>query len=295
MAEKRKVIIKRDRKSGFCFGVNRAIEMAESNLTKNNTIVSLGDIVHNDTEINRLNKMGMKSVPEGEVEKIEEKKVLFRAHGEPPESYKKAKKRGLTIVDATCPVVLKLQQRVKIAWQQMEQENGQVVIFGQIGHAEIKGLLGHTNNKAIIVENEADIKKLNPKKRTILFSQTTKSYTDLEIITEKIKAHLNSEELLTMHNTICAQVGNRIPHLKKFAAFYDIIIFVAGSQSSNGKVLYEVCKKNNKESYLISNPNDIKKEWFTPRPHSIGICGATSTPHWLMKKTEEYLNDLLNE
>jgi 4-hydroxy-3-methylbut-2-enyl diphosphate reductase len=282
-----------DAKSGFCFGVTRAIQTAETHLLQEGALSSLGDIVHNEEEIKRLKDSGLHSIDLSELAATTSPKVLFRAHGEPPSSYKAVKAAGKEIVDATCPVVLKLQQRIKKAWQEVKTANGQIVIYGKKNHAEVVGLCGQTNNEAIVVQTPDDLKGVDPGKKTILFAQTTMSHSGLEEIELLLKTHLTNPENLSVHKTICAQVGNRVPHLKVFARQYDLIIFVGGKKSSNGKVLYEVCRSVNPQTYFISAIEEIQRSWFQPAPASIGICGATSTPQWLMENVAENIQSLL--
>jgi 4-hydroxy-3-methylbut-2-en-1-yl diphosphate reductase len=290
----KKIKIEIDKKSGFCFGVSRAVELAEKQLNSGIQLTCLGDIVHNEEEVDRLHKKGMQTVSPQSIDQLTTKTVLFRAHGEPPSSYKIMKSKGVSVIDATCPVVIKLQQRINAAWNNIEQKNGQIVIYGKSGHAEVIGLLGQTNNEALVVESINDIVKLAPEKYTELFSQTTMSYAGFEEIETAIKTHLNKPELLKTHRTICAQVGNRVPYLTDFSKNYDVIIFVGGAKSSNAKVLFEACKKNNDSSYFVSSCNEIKSDWFAANINSVGICGATSTPDWLMKDVSLKIESIVN-
>jgi 4-hydroxy-3-methylbut-2-enyl diphosphate reductase len=279
------VIIEIDQKSGFCFGVTNAIRKAEEMLDSNEILYSLGHIVHNELEVKRLQKLGLITISHDEFFKLRNCKVLIRAHGEPPSTYEYARQNNITLIDATCPVVLKLQQRVKQAAEQMQQENGQVVIFGHEGHAEVTGLAGQTNSTAIILESTEDSDKIDLNRPVVLFSQTTKSVEDFKKLTQSIREKSTSGKVET-HDTICRQVSNRVPHLEKFASRFDLIIFVGGRQSSNARVLFDVCKKQNKRSYFVFAPEDVQSEWFQD-VETVGICGATSTPQWLMEKVAE--------
>lgn len=282
-----------DSKSGFCFGVSKAIQIAEEHLQKESELTSLGDIVHNEEEIKRLQDKGLRSIGLAESASASSPKVLFRAHGEPPSSYETIKASGKQIIDATCPVVLKLQQRINKAWQELKTANGQILIYGKKNHAEVIGLCGHTNNEAIVVQTADDLKLVDPTKKTVLFAQTTMSHQGLEEIERLLRRHLSNPKDLSVHKTICAQVGNRVPHLKKFAKQHKLIIFVGGKKSSNGKVLYEVCRAANPHAYFVSGIEEIQPAWLYPAPTSIGICGATSTPKWLMENVAKEIEALL--
>ncbi len=273
-----------DSKSGFCFGVARAVMMAENELLNNESLYVLGDIVHNNEEILRLKKKGIKLISHQSLKSIKNGTVLFRAHGEPPLTYKLLKEKGSCIIDATCPVVLKLQERVRKSWLEMKKINGKIAIYGKEGHPEVTGLTGQTNQEAIIINSIDDIKLLDFGKPLELFSQTTMSYKGFEEIRLAILAKSDKNTHLKFHNTICAQVGNRAPHLKKFAVKFDVVIFVGGENSSNAKVLYNICKENNPNSYFVTSELTIDPTWFKTNVKSIGICGATSTPQWLMEK-----------
>lgn len=276
-----------DDKSGFCFGVVRAIRKAEEEIEHNETIYSLGDIVHNELEVERLNNKGMQTIGHSDLEKMKEGTVFFRAHGEPPESYKKIKEKGLKIIDATCPVVLKLQQRVCAAYKEMKEKKGQIAIYGKIGHAEVKGLSGQTNHEAIILEKEEDVRLIDPSRPVVLFSQTTKSPEVFKNIAEAIRRRALSDVEVKINDTICRQVSNRAPHLQKFAQKHDIVIFVGGAKSSNAQSLYKSCLAVNPQTHFISSAEDLQHLWFASGPRSVGVCGATSTPAWLMKVVAE--------
>ena len=284
------MIVEIDQKSGFCFGVLNAIGKAEETLNDESMLYSLGHIVHNDLEVMRLQEIGLKTIDHDEFFKLKDCKVLIRAHGEPPSTYEYARQNNITLIDATCPVVLKLQQRIKKAAETMSGENGQVVIFGHQGHAEVDGLAGQTNNTAIVIEDPDDISRIDPSRPVVVFSQTTKSVGDFRKLTQNIQKQ-TKPELMESHDTICRQVSNRVPHLEKFAERFDAIIFVGGLRSSNAQVLFDVCKKQNERSYFVSSPDDLQAEWFSGI-ENVGICGATSTPQWLMEKVAEKIGQL---
>ena len=279
------MIIEIDQKSGFCFGVVKAIGKAEETLQTEDLLYSLGHIVHNELEVKRLQELGLRTITHEEYFSLKDCKVLIRAHGEPPSTYEYARENNIALIDATCPVVLKLQQRVKKAAETMNSENGQLVIFGHIGHAEVAGLAGQTNEKAIIIDDPKDYWKLDPLRPVVVFSQTTKSVDDFRKLTQNIREQSQSGRVET-HDTICRQVSNRIDHLDQFAARFDVIIFAGGRQSSNAQVLFDVCKRQNERSYFVSTPEEVIPEWFTG-VETVGICGATSTPQWLMEKLAE--------
>lgn len=268
-----------DQHSGFCFGVVYAIEMAEEVLEEQGYLYCLGDIVHNDEEVNRLTKKGLRIIDHDELKSLFNEKVLIRAHGEPPSTYELAINNNLTLIDASCPVVLKLQNRIKNSFDKDET----IYIYGKHGHAEVIGLLGQTNNKAVVFQ---DIKELDlpslPKNLT-LYSQTTKSTDNFYKINEAFK---ESGIEVNTNDTICRQVSNRDKELRIFAEKFDRIIFVSGTKSSNGKVLYNVCKEKNANTYFVSNPDQVDINWFTQN-ETVGICGATSTPMWLMEQVKE--------
>lgn len=276
-----------DDKSGFCFGVVRAITKAEEEIGNNGTIYSLGDIVHNDLEVERLNNKGMQTIDHGDLENMKEGTVFFRAHGEPPESYQKIKEKGLNLIDATCPVVLKLQQKVRAAYEEMKEKKGQIAIYGKIGHAEVKGLSGQTNHEAIILEKEEDVRLIDPSRPVVLFSQTTKSPEVFKNIAAALQRRALSNVEVKINDTICRQVSNRAPHLQRFARKHDVVIFVGGAKSSNAQSLYKSCRAVNPQTHFISSPEDLQPLWFASRPRSVGVCGATSTPAWLMKIVAE--------
>lgn len=265
-----------DQNSGFCFGVVYAIEMAEDYLNENGTLYCLGDIVHNDKEVQRLENKGLRIIDHEDLKELKDTTVLIRAHGEPPETYRMALQNNIELIDASCPVVLKLQNRVRNAYE----EDAQIVIYGKPGHAEVNGLIGQTHQEAIIVTKEDDLDKIDFSRPISLFSQTTKSTEGFYKIKSLIEARSSA---FKANDTICRQVSNRDPQLRVFSTLYDVIIFVSGKKSSNGKVLYEVCKSVNPRSYFISEEAELEPYWFH-NCNSVGICGATSTPMWLMEK-----------
>ncbi len=279
-----------DRRSGFCFGVINAIKSAEGELKDANKLYSLGDIVHNEKEVERLENMGLESISKEKYFTLKDCKVLIRAHGEPPETYEYAKKNNIELIDATCPVVLTLQEKVKRSYDGKKDQNGQVVIYGKKGHAEIEGLNGQTNHNAIVIESKEEIEKLDPTRPVSLYSQTTKRIEDFYEVAELVKARIDPGVPLEIKDTICRQVSNRVPNLKKFAVNFDVIIFVAGKKSSNGQYLYTICKEENPKSYFISGIGEIDPEWFSGA-ESVGICGATSTPNWLMEDVQNWVKE----
>ncbi len=281
-----------DNKSGFCFGVVKAIEKAEEELEKGSTLYCLGDIVHNEEEVERLQRLGLVTVNYEQYNQLHNVKVLIRAHGEPPSTYETARKNNITLIDATCPVVLKLQSRIKKNYEELASEDGQIVIYGQTGHAEVKGLVGQTDGKAIVIEEEKDLDKIDFSKKVHLFSQTTKDLEHYHHLIEEISKRMVKKDDFKFSDTICRQVANRIPNIINFAQQNDVILFVGGKQSSNGKVLYEHCKSINPQTYYISDCKQVD-ELEIQKDKKIGICGATSTPKWLMdciaKRLEERL------
>jgi 4-hydroxy-3-methylbut-2-enyl diphosphate reductase len=276
--------------SGFCFGVVNAIRNAEKELTKDEELYCLGDIVHNSQEVARLQKKGLRTINHSDLKDMQNKKVLLRAHGEPPSTYETAQSNSIRIIDATCPVVLQLQKKIR---KYYNESNGkaQIVIFGKNGHAEVNGLVGQTEGTAIVIEKKSDLEQLDFNLPICLFSQTTMSVNDFQKIVEEIQARLDPNVNFKYSDTICRQVANRIPNIRKFAARHDLILFVAGAKSSNGKVLFAECKKANPNTVLISNSEDIHPEWLI-NTESIGICGATSTPKWLMEEVAETVKSL---
>lgn len=278
-----------DNGSGFCFGVTTAIKKAEEELAKGNTLYCLGDIVHNGQECERLKKMGLITINHEEFAQLHHVKVLLRAHGEPPATYELARKNQIEIIDATCPVVLRLQKRIKQEYDNTQNgRSKQIVIYGKNGHAEVLGLVGQTNGTAIVIENLEEANRLDFTKDIRLYSQTTKSVDEFWQIVEYIKAHISPEASFEYFDTICRQVANRMPNIREFAANHDLILFVCGRKSSNGKILYQECKQVNSNTYQIDQPNEIETQWLE-NAQSIGICGATSTPKWLMEDCKKVI------
>lgn len=272
-----------DEGSGFCFGVVTAIHKAEEELAKGVTLYCLGDIVHNSREVERLKTMGLITINHEEFKQLHNAKVLLRAHGEPPETYTIARENNIEIIDATCPVVLRLQKRIKQEYQEKDAEEKQIVIYGQNGHAEVLGLVGQTTGKAIVIEKLEEAKELDFSKSIRLYSQTTKSLDEFWEIVDYIKDHISPSATFEYYDTICRQVANRMPNLRTFAASHDLIFFVSGKKSSNGKMLFSECLKVNPNSHLIDNAEEIDDSLFHGIS-SIGVCGATSTPKWLMEQ-----------
>lgn len=270
-----------DKSSGFCFGVVYAIEMAEDILDNEGYLYCLGDIVHNDEEVERLTKRGLKIIDHEVLKNLRDEKVLIRAHGEAPSTYQLALENNLTLIDASCPVVLKLQNRIKNS----HDDDEQVLIFGKHGHAEVIGLQGQTDGKAIVFQDLAELDHVELPAKFTLYSQTTKSTDKFYHIKDEL---LSRGYEVKANDTICRQVSNRYEELEEFVSHYDRIVFVSGKKSSNGKVLYDVCKKHNDHSYFISNVEELDQTWFNEND-KVGICGATSTPMWLMEKVKAAL------
>jgi 4-hydroxy-3-methylbut-2-enyl diphosphate reductase len=287
------MIVEIDKKSGFCFGVINAIRAAENELSNSAYLYCLGDIVHNGMEVERLEKMGLKSISKEEYFTLKDCKVLIRAHGEPPETYDYAKQNNIELIDATCPVVLTLQEKVKKSYDSTVNLQGQIVIYGKKGHAEIEGLNGQTNQSAIIIESLAEIDKIDTTKPVSLYSQTTKRIEDFYQVAGLLKSKMQPGVQVEIKDTICRQVSNRVPNLKVFSKNYDVILFVAGRKSSNGQYLFSICKEENPNSFIISRTSEIQHEWFSG-VNSVGICGATSTPNWLMEEVADWVNTNFN-
>ena len=286
-----------DKNSGYCFGVEFAIKMAEDEMEHSEKLYCLGDIVHNDMEVRRLSEKGLVVIDREQLGQLTNCKVLIRAHGEPPETYRTAIENNIELIDASCPVVLKLQHRVKNAFDKMEREEGQIVIYGKKGHAEVIGLTGQTLEKAIVVMEDSDLEKIDFSRPVTLFSQTTKStkgfYEISRKIEDRIKAYKGELNQLdyNANDSICRQVSNREPQLQRFSAENDVILFVSGKKSSNGKALYQVCLSENPRSFFIENETELDRDWFSSAD-SVGICGATSTPMWLMEQVKSHLESL---
>jgi len=269
-----------DSHSGFCFGVTTAISKAEEVLRKEGSLYCLGDIVHNDKECNRLRALGLKMIDHSTFRQLHHVKVLLRAHGEPPETYDIARRNDIEIIDATCPVVLQLQKRVKKEYQQ--SDGSQIVIFGRPGHAEVLGLVGQTEGHAIVLDKLSDAEQLDFTRSIRLFSQTTKPLQEFRDIVTYIQSHIQPPATLQYVDTVCRQVANRMPHLLQFASSHDVVLFVSGLKSSNGRTLYRACQSVNPRSYMVEGPSDLDFSWFEGI-RTLGICGATSTPKWLME------------
>lgn len=282
------MLIEIDEGSGFCFGVTTAIRKAEEELAKGKSLYCLGDIVHNGGEVERLKGLGLRTVEHADLDRLHDTKMLLRAHGEPPITYAKAKEQNITLIDATCPVVLNLQKRIRKAYE----EGGQIVIYGKNGHAEVVGLVGQTDGTAIVIENLEDAKRLDFSHDIRLFSQTTKSLEGFREIVGYIEQNMQDGAEFQYFDTICRRVANRIPDIRKFAAQHDVILFVCGKKSSNGKVLYNECLSMNPHTYMIDGPEEMNPEWMRG-VESVGICGATSTPKWLMEECKKKLIDKL--
>lgn len=275
-----------DNGSGFCFGVTTAIKKAEEELAKGEKLYCLGDIVHNGMECERLRQMGLITINHEEMRELHDVKVLLRAHGEPPETYELARRNNIEIIDATCPVVLKLQKRIKEQYDANLQS--QIVIFGKKGHAEVLGLVGQTQSSAIVIENFDEVTKLDFSRDIYLYSQTTKSLDEFHRIIDYIQAHISPNAKFQSFDTICRSVANRMPNISQFAAKHDLVLFVCGRKSSNGKVLYNECLRVNPNTHLVEGPEEIASQWLEGI-NTVGICGATSTPKWLMEQCRDKL------
>ena len=273
-----------DNGSGFCFGVTTAIKKAEEELAKGSTLYCLGDIVHNGMECERLKMLGLITITHEDMETLHDAKVLLRAHGEPPETYELAKRNNIEIIDATCPVVLQLQRRILKQYETCP--DAQIVIFGKPGHAEVLGLVGQTQSHAIVVAHFEDVMNLDFNRDIYLYSQTTKSLDEFHRIIDYIQSHISPKATFKSFDTICRQVANRMPNVSSFASRHDLVLFVCGRKSSNGRVLYDECRRVNNNSRLIEGPEEIMPEWLD-NIGTIGICGATSTTKWLMEQCRD--------
>lgn len=274
--------------SGFCSGVTTAIKKAEEELAQSETLYCLGDIVHNGMECERLKEMGLITITHEQLAQLHDVKVLFRAHGEPPDTYELARKNNITIIDATCPVVLQLQKRIK---KQYDTGAEQIVIFGKKGHAEVLGLVGQTKSSAIVIESFEEVTHLDFTRDIFLYSQTTKSLDEFHHIIEYIQSHISPHATFKSYDTICRSVANRMPNISQFATRHDLILFVCGRKSSNGKVLFNECLRVNPNSHLIEDPNEIQPDWLE-NIKTVGICGATSTPKWLMEQCRDAIQEM---
>jgi 4-hydroxy-3-methylbut-2-en-1-yl diphosphate reductase len=291
------MLVEVDKRSGFCFGVQNAVEIAEECLSRGEKVYSLGPIVHNDKEMERLRSLGLVTIDHEQFRQIKNCNVLIRAHGEPPETYITAVENNIRIIEATCPIVRKLQSRIREDWINLKERNGQVVIYGKKGHAEVIGLLGQTENEGILITEPADINRIDTTRPVTLFSQTTMDIVEYDNIKDLIFNRMKKEGVmdpvkdLVVKNTLCGQVSNRVSHLKTFAAKHDTIIFVSGKESSNGRMLFSVCKSVNPDSHFVSSPEEIDITWFDGKK-SAGICGATSTPRWLIEKIRDIVSNI---
>lgn len=287
-------IIEIDQQSGFCFGVINAIKHAERELdTDSKELYCLGDIVHNDQEVNRLASKGMQTINYDALKDLRGKRVLFRAHGEPPQVYQWAKERDIELIDATCPVVVRLQKQIRKKYLEIKPLGGQIAIYGKKGHAEVNGLVGQTEGEAVVIQYPEDLEQLDYSRPIALFSQTTQSLNGYHGLIETIKSKVEDETNLYVQDTICRQVSNRMPHIADFARQHELIFFVAGAKSSNGKVLFAHSKEANERSIFVSSPEEITREMLEPMPQTIGICGATSTPMWQMEQVADRIRQVL--
>ena len=280
-----------DEDSGFCFGVVTAIQKAEAELDKSGHLYCLGDIVHNSDEVERLKNKGLVTITHDDLRKLHNVKVLLRAHGEPPETYAIARDNGIEIIDATCPVVLKLQRRIHARYIDSEHPNTQIVIYGKLGHAAVNGLVGPTNGEAAVAENIDGLDRIDYSRDIALYSQTTKSLQGFKEIEKEI-SHRKGGQGFESFDTICRSVANRIPKIKEFARRHDAVIFVCGKKSSNGKILFAECREANANTFMVTNESEIDVEQLIGK-ESIGICGATSTPRWLMNRIKEAIESKL--
>ena len=284
-------VIEIDPRSGFCFGVVNAIKQAEEQLSRGGTLYCIGDIVHNNAEVERLRSIGLHTISHDDLKTLTNARVMLRAHGEPPSTYETAKRQGITIVDATCPVVLKLQQRIKETYDKIhatDGDNTQIVIYGRIGHAEVNGLVGQTDGKAIVVEDVSQLDKIDFSRPVVLYSQTTKSLEGFNHIVEEIKNRLDEGLTFEFYDTICRQVASRVDRLEQFATTHDVILFVAGEKSSNGRILFDRISSVNPRSYILNGPERLTPD-MVEGAASIGVCGATSTPRWLMENVASHV------
>ncbi len=280
-----------DAHAGFCFGVQNAIEIAEKELRAGHKVYCLGQIVHNEMEINRLEKLGLITIDHEQYKKLHHARVLIRAHGEPPETYRIARENHIHLIDATCPIVAHLQNRIRTCYDEISKENGQVVIFGKKGHAEVIGLIGQTGNTAVVINSPEDLEKIDYHKPVYLYSQTTRDINQYEELKKEIQHRIREAgdqepASFISYNTICSQVSNRAPELEAFARDHDLMIFVSGRNSSNGRYLYDICRKTNPNTLFVSLPEELELP-LPGHPEKVGISGATSTPGWLMEKIRD--------
>ena len=291
------MVVEIDKYSGFCFGVQNAVEIAEKALSAGEKVFSLGPIVHNDKEVERLTSLGLESIDHDKFRQLKGCKVLIRAHGEPPETYITAGKNNISIIEATCPIVKRLQSRIKDTWLKTRGQKGQIVIFGKRGHAEVVGLLGQINNEGILVSGLSDLDRIDINRPVYLFAQTTMGIEPYNDFASHLRKKMEDngitgiDDRLTVNRTICGQVSNREPHLREFSKNHEIIIFVSGRESSNGKMLYAICKSINPDTHFVSSPEEIDISWFNGKK-TAGICGATSTPKWLIEKIYDIISNI---
>jgi 4-hydroxy-3-methylbut-2-en-1-yl diphosphate reductase len=287
------MIIEIDKNSGFCFGVVEAIRKAEETLQQQDVLYCLGDIVHNDAEVNRLTKKGLITIDHESFFTMKDTTVLLRAHGEPPSTYEYAQQNNIRLIDATCPVVLKLQQRIRVGYESAKSQNSQFIIFGKKGHAEVNGLVGQINGKAIVLESTDEINKVDFTRPIELYSQTTKDLEGFHQLADELKSKAINVTV-KIHDTVCRQVANRIPAIRKFSARFGLIIFVSGQKSSNGKMLFNICQSVNPNSKFVSSIEEIDEQWIKDID-SVGICGATSTPKNLLEEVAEVLRKMASQ
>lgn len=287
------ITIEIDEGSGFCFGVVTAIEKAEAALAGDAELYCLGDIVHNSDEVKRLADKGMTTITHDDLDRLHDVRVLLRAHGEPPATYAVARKNGISIIDATCPVVLRLQQRIKESYREGAERGRQIVIYGKPGHAEVNGLVGQTDGNAIVVQGMGDLGNIDYSRDVDLYSQTTMSLSGFKEVIAEIERRMQPGATFRSFDTICRQVANRVDSLRRFASEHDLVLFVSGKKSSNGKFLYSECHGVNPSTRLISDENDINPDWLKGIKR-IGICGATSTPRWLMERVKVHIGNMLD-
>ena len=286
------MVIEIDEGSGFCFGVTRAIGKAEEELGNGKKLYCLGDIVHNGKECSRLQQLGLETIDHNTYNSLHDANVLLRAHGEPPSTYKKAQENNIHIIDATCPVVLHLQERIRKEYLADTERKKQIVIFGKNGHAEVLGLVGQTEGTAIVIEKPEEVEQLDFHRDICLYSQTTKPLDGFRKIVDYIQNHISPEATFKYADTICRQVANRMPHIREFSSRHDVILFVCGKKSSNGRVLFSQCLDVNPRSYMIDTASEVDPSWLQDCS-SVGICGATSTPKWLMEECKVRIQQLL--
>lgn len=284
------VKIEIDPESGFCFGVTSAIEKAESELAEGGPLYCLGDIVHNSDEVERLRAEGLQTISHLDLSQLHNVRVLLRAHGEPPETYRTAERNSIQVIDATCPVVLQLQRRIKTTYHRPNPP--QIVIYGKAGHAEVNGLVGQTDGHAIVIDDASDLSDIDFSRPIALYSQTTKSLDGYRSMCARITSLSRYPDSVECHDTICRQVANRAERLRRFASAHSVVLFVSGKKSSNGKVLFNHCRDANSRTHLIANASEIDPQWLI-KATSVGICGATSTPRWLMEQVHHSVAQIL--